>query len=382
MRVEVIKTWEGAAEIRSAWLDLMEQCGRPAPFVHPSFCELWMKHRETASRPFIIVLRDRAGIVGLAPLQIAETGGIFRLRRARFAVARPWLEVDFLVPGGTAEVFRTVLEAIRDESGVPVAEFFALNGSSPSLRLLESAAQDSGMSIEYSYSPQWRNALVEIRGGWDSYYQKRGPKLRKNARRASEKLRKTGELLTKRYRKLDPAGSAWAAVRRVSERSWKRQQLFTGERFWEDLLALLGHEGWLDLHVLNLDEQPIAFALLLRYGKTAYLLQTSYDCEYGTFSPGLLVILESLKALFGETHPPSRVDFLTAHPYLVRLSTGVGQRVKARVFMGGPRSMLVEGVFRARRQLGSGREERFFRSSTDLAMHLEKVGQVYAPRSG
>lgn len=373
MRVEVIRSWEDAEPIKHAWLDLLGRCQSSNPFVHPGFCELWMKHHDAPNHLFVVGFHGSSGLTALAPLQILETGKRVKFRRARFIVARPWFEVDFLMTRPDTKIVCAALNSLRDEVDVPVAEFFALSGSSPSLALLESAVQGTRMSMEYSYSPRWRNAFVDIRGSWDSHLTTRSPKLRKNIRRASAQLKAQGAVATERYRGSDPEGRASAAIDHVSRRSWKGGRSLPSGGFWEDLIALMAREGWLDLHTLSLDGMPIAFALVLRYGETAYLLQTSYDLEYKAFSPGLLVILECAKALFSDGDPPRRLDFLSSASYLVRLSTGMGLRAKARIFMGGPESAVVKRMFRVKRRVKPVGGEVFFRTSSDLAAEMERI---------
>jgi hypothetical protein len=348
--------------VRDEWIALLASREDENPFVDPDFCEVWARHN-SGGRPFVVTARQGGELTALAPLKVTAPEGMLPLKRIRFIVDRPWFEIDF-VPKGVSEVtISKIMETVKRHSPANVIEFYALPWGSSTIKNLYSAVQGKGMKIEYSYSPEWCNAFVETECGWESYFDDRSSKLKKNLRRAQASLEDEGDLAFRRISHFDQAAAA--KMIEVVRGSWKKDHIFDQGGFWWDLVELMESKGWLDIHMMELDGMPISFALILRSGPNAYLLQTFYQDRYSQYSPGNVVIWNGIEELFGDSDPPETIDFLTSYHYLKRLSTGIGTRLKARIYSGhmsGP----LKRLFRLKNRLRPVVDESFFDTLADI----------------
>jgi CelD/BcsL family acetyltransferase involved in cellulose biosynthesis len=113
------------------------------------------------------------------------------------------------------------------------------------------------------------------------------------------------------------SGDVDAAMRDVLEierNSWKQDQgsSFTADgsvaRFYANLARACAGRGWLRLHLLYLDGQPVAHVFGVRHGKSFLALKTSYDRRFRSASPGVGLMLEAVERAFGEG--AAMVEFL------------------------------------------------------------------------
>ena len=107
--------------------------------------------------------------------------------------------------------------------------------------------------------------------------------------------------------------------------SWKEKwRTQTGEKTDEDLLAILKASQrtariepnfkW-NVWFLELNNQTLAYNLVLQYKKVAFMTKMSYDDRYRRFYPGIYLANSVIRELFNKEQVKS-IDFLTDLPFL------------------------------------------------------------------
>jgi CelD/BcsL family acetyltransferase involved in cellulose biosynthesis len=71
-----------------------------------------------------------------------------------------------------------------------------------------------------------------------------------------------------------------------------KRSFLTAERegFFLSLAEAFCGRGWLDLYVLSLNGNAIAYLLCFHYNQTLYLYNAAYDSRYAQVSPGIVAI--------------------------------------------------------------------------------------------
>jgi len=72
------------------------------------------------------------------------------------------------------------------------------------------------------------------------------------------------------------------------------------ERLYRDFARAAAAEGWLRLHLLELDGSVIAASYDCAFADCAYLLKTTFSEAHGRLSPGLVLLAEVLRSSIGE----------------------------------------------------------------------------------
>jgi CelD/BcsL family acetyltransferase involved in cellulose biosynthesis len=146
-------------------------------------------------------------------------------------------------------------------------------------------------------------AVVELSGTWDEYWKSRGKKWRHNVGRLRRRLAKQGELSHLRYR---PDGDAYGdgaprwdlydACVRISRSSWQGSSTSgttlchpSVAPYLRETHAAAARSGSLDLNLLLIDGDPVAFAYNYCYRGTVYGLRKGYDPRLAGCGPGTVL---------------------------------------------------------------------------------------------
>lgn len=146
-----------------------------------------------------------------------------------------------------------------------------------------------------------QTALVRLEGTWDDYLACRTSKWRNNYRRWQRRLNEAGETQYLRFRPRghahgddDPRWDLFEACLTLARKSWQGSSQDgttlshdTIRPFLTDVHGAAARAGALDLNLLFLNGEPIAFAYNYHYGGYVYGLRVGYDaaaCRNGAGS--------------------------------------------------------------------------------------------------
>jgi CelD/BcsL family acetyltransferase involved in cellulose biosynthesis len=152
-----------------------------------------------------------------------------------------------------------------------------------------------------AYRSIWdRTAIVDLAGGWDRYWASRSAGWRNNLRRDERRLATRGRVEYVRYRPRgdqagegDPRWDLYDACEQVARRSWQGASR-TGTTlshpsirpFLRDTHVAAARRGEVDVNLLYLDGQPLAFSYNYHRGGRVYGLRTGFDATLARESPG------------------------------------------------------------------------------------------------
>jgi len=196
---------------------------------------------------------------------------------------------------------------------------FTLPSESPTVRLLRKWAKgiykESPIDEPYADS----HSVLEVKGSWKDFCETRG----KNFSRHYAKIE----------RKLDEAG-AWrvsnsnidnpdivAKIRGIESNSWKNVERNGREdpyleatlEYWKlappNFTSFLP-QAWL----LELNYEPIAYAIVLPLNCHAFMAKTSYNARYGRLYAGEFIQNFAIREMY-DSGAISKIDFMSVLPY-------------------------------------------------------------------
>jgi len=68
--------------------------------------------------------------------------------------------------------------------------------------------------------------------------------------------------------------------------------------FYQSFASIAAKRNWLRIYVLKLNKIPIAFEYILDYKDKVFLLKVGFKEQYAKYSPGLLLLSDSIKDAF------------------------------------------------------------------------------------
>jgi CelD/BcsL family acetyltransferase involved in cellulose biosynthesis len=305
--------WLGFEEfcrIEAAWDELERACLRPTPFGTHAWIRTWWRHFGGDREFLALVVREGPRVLAALPLAV---------RPVRFAGVRLTVgeiigtaavptrgmgladKADMLArPDAGPAAARLVAEVVRLLDSVDVLHLKGLEESGAALHGLTAGAmrRHRAWRLVRSQSP-----YLALEGTWEDYLRSRGRRLRKNLRRAQRMLEEQGPVELVRTGE-PPAPARVEDLLAISERSWtsaRGTDLFRHPAirgFMLDLMRELEARGALDLHVLRVGGEPVAYELCFDVGGRVFAYNAGYREDYARASPGNLVTLAVIESAF------------------------------------------------------------------------------------
>lgn len=259
-------------------------------FVLPFWLDEVCRYLGAPGDPTIIVVRDRTGVIGVAPLAVSD-------RRAFFLGNPNVCDYQDIVSASGKSGW--VMQAVIHHLAYLGVEHLDLGTLRPDAAVL---AGWNAMNAQQKMHAQIITDNVtyeaELPGSWDGFLHQLNSKQRHEVRR---KIRRLEAESTPTFRMAPCDESLEASIETFI-------QLFQMNRadkadfmdlpmadYFKGLIHSLARQQMLRLFFLDLDGQPAATALCFDYGRVRYLYNSGYDAQFQSLSAGILCKVFSIK---------------------------------------------------------------------------------------
>ena len=288
--VEVITTSRAFAELETAWNALVTEAGVTHPFVTHEWMWTWWECFGAGAELHILVVRDRDGVIGIAPL----------MRKRERLFGRSLMSLQLLANDHTPRC-EFIAGAKREKAFAAIADYLASQSSSWDMVALREMPETSASVEELPVHARRDGVLWGKRLSYSSPYlvleeaweETLSSKRRWFLRNRLKKLAAHGDV------RLDVVSSADASALedglRLEAAAWKGEAgtAITSDArvrlFYTALAERAARRGWLRLQFLTVAERRVAFAYSLVYANRMYLLKPGFDPEFAAYSPGNLL---------------------------------------------------------------------------------------------
>jgi CelD/BcsL family acetyltransferase involved in cellulose biosynthesis len=283
------------SSLRLQWNSLLPQT-RGASFFHSlDWLEVYWKHFSAGQQLRVLAVYSNGRPVGILPL-------VVRRQRRRIGVV-PILTYPLddwgsfygpIGPNPTATLLAGLGHIRRTRRDWDLIELPWVDALGSDHGRTPLAMQNAGL---HASAERWQTtALVDLAaaGGWDAYWATRSSRWRNNVRRSEKTLARQGQVSYVRYR---PAGAAcgdddprwdwYDECERIARSSWQAgSQSGTTlshdaiRPFLRDCHRVAAKSGALDLNLLLVDGQAVAFNYAYHYRGYVFGLRTGYAAAY------------------------------------------------------------------------------------------------------
>ena len=322
--LDVYSSFQALDRFDTQWTTWAEEAASPFATL------LWLKAWWRAfgeGEPTCIVLRALDGSL--------RAGGCFQRRRGRLVGmandhSGSWDLVAATEPDRVA--FYSALARTERQSLV-----FPLLPSQDAAEAARAAVRRS--SYRVATECRRMSPYIELPSTFDALLASRSRNLRSQFRRRRLALGRAGQWVLRTAREPDDVtaylepflkieGSGWKTKRRTSILLDRRANVF-----YRTLATLAASSGMLRLRLLELDGVAIAGDFSLCFGGGEFLLKSGYNTDYATFSPGLVLRGEAIRAAIGDGL--RFVDLLgSADPWKLRWTDQLRPRISLRAYRG------------------------------------------------
>jgi CelD/BcsL family acetyltransferase involved in cellulose biosynthesis len=333
--------------LAAEWDALADRAGAD-PFVRPGWIDAWCAAFGGGTLEPLLVHRD-GRLAGVLPVL---GGWVRRSPTNEHTPAFAPLAEDAGALSGLAEALLARRPAV-----VSVA---FLDGADPSLGTLRAAATAAGYGVAVRPIHRSPVLILDDVAAWEGCRPRR---LMADLRRRRRRLEERGEVTVTVARQ----PGALADLLALERRSWKGTHgtaIAADARvrsFYAQVAGWAARHGTLRITALCLDGRPLAALLALEDAGALHLLKAGYDPAFARFSPGQLLLQETLRRAFAAGL--ERVELHGADEPYKRTWTGAArERVALEAFAPTFAGRLARAAVSGGRPLA--RRAREFRSST------------------
>jgi CelD/BcsL family acetyltransferase involved in cellulose biosynthesis len=324
-KLVVYESVEDFAGIAFAWNRLA--LGARSPFVTHEWVQAWWR-AFGEKRGLVAALRGEDGcLVAGASLQ-RESPRL--IRAAANEYSDDW---DVVALGDPARMMLW-----RQLAALPGARVTlpGLPASSPSIDMATEALRTAGYRVavtRHQLSP-----YIALPDSWEQLLAMLSQNLRSNVRRYKRRLEREGRVSFRtttgpgldsdldRFFQLEASGWKGAAGTAVLDDP-------DALRLYRDFAHAAAGQGWLRLHLLELDGVTIAGGYSCVLGDAAFLLKSCFNERYARLAPGTILRSEAIRAAIGEGL--SSYEFLGApDPHKLRWGRDLRERLVLRAYRG------------------------------------------------
>lgn len=306
--VQEFRSIESLADLRSGWRSLLAQTPDAAFFQSLEWLETYWRHYGADQRLRVLVVRDGDEVTGIVPLTVLRESRSFGRVRVLTYPHAYWGSFYGPIGPRPREALRAALNHIRrtrrdwdllDLRFAPPEEHDSA-ASEGELR----AAGFNPVSRETD-----RTSIIDLPATMEEYLAARGSKWRNNARRWERRFVERGEARFVRHRprggefnEADPRWDLYDDCESVASKSWQGAST-TGttithesvRSFLRDMHATASAAGAVDLNLLYLNDQPIAFLYAYHYRGLVYGLRIGFDEDSSRDGVGNLLYLRVIE---------------------------------------------------------------------------------------
>ena len=310
MKLRIYHQLDELTALRGAWDQLLSAYGWSTTFSTWEWLSCWWRAFGKNSQLFALALFDEGSrLVGLAPFSVTSEhvmgGRPIRVLRLMGDGSGDSDNLDIPVSPGFEQIFsEMVIESLERHRNLwEMCQFNTLPAGSPVAIWLAACAADKRWTCREYES---RCSAIALPENWERYTEKLSSEDRKNLVRYTERLKRRYSTSICRCSDEQQLPACLDALFRLHQERWRSAgepgSFASADRrdFYHELSRCLLQRGWLELWVLELNQEIAAVQFAFRYRDTVFQLQEGYDHSRPSDRIGYVLRGEVLKRLISE----------------------------------------------------------------------------------
>jgi len=299
------------AALEPQWSALLERTPRASFFHSLSWLRIYWKHFGAGQRLRVMVVNDGNQVTGILPL-VVGTARRFDPVRALIYPLADWGNFYNPIGPDPLGVLTAVLDHVRrtrrDWHFIELGWIDSLADQGRT----KSALDNAGFPV--ICETRRTSAIIDLtrHNSWDAYLASRSSKLRQELRRKEKRLAGRGEVTYLRYRppntpaqQADPRWDLYDACETISQTSWQAKVRNgraigknTDRAFYRDCHLAAVRSGAVDLSLVFVEGQPVAFRYAYHFRGMVTGLNTAYDPAFAHEGAGTVILARTLADSF------------------------------------------------------------------------------------
>lgn len=313
MQVTQIESIKELRSVAAQWDDLWSRAEVTRPTLRAELVAQWLEHFAPHSRFRAVIVEEGGRFVAALPLVGTKLGPLLE---AGGLPNNEWSPSGDLLLDPDADV-AIALDRLVGHLNRLSWKLLWLEGAeiaAPRWQALLAALDRAELAADYR--EMFRVGVVTLDENWEKFQARQSRNLRRNMKRHTRDLENKGEL---QFRFETPSPEQAAALLQrgfqVEDRSWKNAEgtsvLQTDgmAEFYSRQAEALAETAELAIAILEHNGRPISFEYSWLAKETYHSFKVGYDAEFGSASPGQLLLYRLLERFHNDGHV-RKIDFL------------------------------------------------------------------------
>lgn len=301
--------------LQEEWNQLLSQGEIEDIFLTWEWLFAWWKAYGDKYELWLLTVRENGGLIGIAPLMLSTQQRLFLRLRVLLSIGTPQCDVSGFIATQNELVVSSIHGYLKQHKNEwDIFEMKALQKSTyeadllPEMFLKSSGYRTIQKDDEHYYLP--------INEDWETYFKNLSKNLRRNLKRRLRRAEEQGKVTHKRYSGQNLTWDNFLTLFDINERgSYPDLYKYQSSRvFHKSLFDLMHKNGWIQIEMLYIDDEPVAFQYGYRINNKYQDWRGGYDSKYETLGTGKILMMFSIKRWFEQQI--REVDFLRGtHDY-------------------------------------------------------------------
>lgn len=297
LKLRVIEDFDDFENLRSVWNRVLQKSFDNNIFSTWEWLWCWWKHFGKDRELRLIIIEEDGEVVGLAPLMVSNyTFTRFgKLRKVEF-IGSPHADYNsFILLRKEVKNVKLFLDSLMEYSDWELLDLRDVCEESVSAELLQKICNERNSALKLI------NGIlcpyIRLPNSVDTFIQSLSRNMRRNLRKRMRKLRKEHKVEFKNQNDFNSVDEAIRIFFKLHQKRWKTRGepgAFSSETFRSfhtEIAKIFNKKGWLDLHFLIVDSDPVAAAYTFNYNLKKYGYLTGFDPAFGKYGVGNLLKL-------------------------------------------------------------------------------------------
>jgi len=300
LNVEEINRIEQLENYRLHWNALLPQTRNATFFQSLDWLAVYWKHYgEDQHLRVLVVFDDDAKPLGILPLVVRrEATKVGNLRVLTYPLDGWSSFFGPIGPNPTATLLAGMKHIRRTPRDYDIMDIRWVDISGCDHGRTQTAMRQAG--FDPALQPWETTSVVDIDGDWDGYWNSRNTKWRAEIGRCERRMAEAGEVELVRYRPTgaindddDPRWDLYDACVNLASRSWQGSSTDGTTLshacvccYLRDTHLAAAKAGALDVNLLLISGQPVAFNYNYHYNGRVYGMRKGFDPNFSKLSPG------------------------------------------------------------------------------------------------
>jgi len=311
IRVAEINRFNELYELKHIWNDLLAKCKDKHIFLTWEYISTYWKHFGKERKLRLLCAMEKDKIIGIAPLRESKfvfansfSYNVIEPLGYRGGAGHGADYTGLILAEKELDCFKAFLSYLVEQDDWDFIYLYDIPGTSVIPELLRKASKDVPMFeiIEGAVCP-----YIPIPSSMDIFMKKLRKKFRSNLRRRMRKLERDYRKVE--FKRYDEVGSVRETMRIFMKLHQKRFNAISmpGEfatkkirNFYFEVAENFASNGWLALHFLIVDDDPIAADYSYYYEEKLYSALNGFDPNYSKYSPMHLLTLKVIEKCINE----------------------------------------------------------------------------------